>query len=313
MQSFLSLNNRLKREFDKVYTTRTLTVIEPLAKKYDIGIRQSKKCRFCRRKRPDVKFSNVSHAPPMMMGNRSIVDSRECDSCNHLFGKKLEDSFAKYLLPYRPLMRIKGRSGFAAYKDQTQRITAESVNHVSVDLADDATLSRPIVDGEEKLAFSLRRQPYVPIAIHKTLVKIAISFMKERDHAKFPGLKNWILEENHSVRYGVCEEVLEWQFGGPANPDKFSILVAKARVKYRKTHCRYMLVLRFSNFQYQIPIMDERWCANVKPARKFIYAPILIGDSYLSEYGDEFTFEFKRLNTLDAVRGEEVELVFSCK
>lgn len=247
-----------------------------------------------------------------MMGNRSIVDSLECDSCNKIFGIKLEDSFAKYLLPHRPFCRIKGRTGFITYKDRRQRISAENIERVRVTLADNISLKKSIVDKVSILEFSLVRQPYSPIAIYKTLIKIAISFMSNRDHQKFPGLKTWLLEEEHVERNGIPSDVLEWELSGPANPDKFSVMLAKARVKYRKSHCQYMLVLRFSNFQYQIPIMDQRVGLKLKPLQ-FICAPILLGDEYISEHGDSFSPQFKKWNSSEVIRGEEVEIKMAYK
>ncbi len=312
MQNFLSTNNTLKRAFEKAYVCDTITVIEPLEKKHDIGAGSVRKCRFCNGARPNVKFSHQSHALPMMMGNRSIVDSLECDNCNKVFGIKLEDSFAKYLLPNRTFCRIKGRTGFVTYKDERQRISAESIERVRVTLTDNISIKKSIIDNTSVLEFTLVRQPYSPIAIYKTLIKIAISFMSKRDHQKFPRLKEWLLEEEHVKRNGISSDVLEWELSGPANPDKFSIMLAKARVKYRKTHCRYMLVLRFSNFQYQIPIMDQRMCVKLKPL-KFIFAPILLGDEYISEHGDSFTPQFKKWNSSEIIRGEEVEIKMAYK
>lgn len=46
MQDFLSLNNSLKRAFEKVYACRAITVIEPLAAKYDIGAGRTKNVDF---------------------------------------------------------------------------------------------------------------------------------------------------------------------------------------------------------------------------------------------------------------------------
>ena len=312
MQDFLSINNTLKRTFEKVYTCNTITVIEPLVKKHDIGAGRARKCRFCNGARPDVKFSHQSHALPMMMGNRSIVDSLECDNCNKIFGMKLEDSFAKYLLPNRPFCRIKGRTGFITYKDEKQRISAENIERVQVTLADDISVKKSIIDNVPVLEFNLVRQPYSPVAIYKTLIKIAISFMSNRDHQKFPGLKKWLLEDEHVGRNGIASEVLEWELSGPANPDKFSVMLAKARVKYRKTHCRYLLVLRFSNFQYQIPIMDQRMGVKLK-SLQFIFAPILIGDEYISEHGNSFSPQFKKWNSSEVIRGEEVEIKVAYK
>ncbi|WP_410170263.1 HNH endonuclease [Agrobacterium tumefaciens] len=57
-----------------------------------LGDSTTRKCRFCDRAEPEVSFKGVAHAIPESLGNKTIESMYECDDCNSLFGRGIENA-----------------------------------------------------------------------------------------------------------------------------------------------------------------------------------------------------------------------------
>ena len=87
--------------FQKIFTPEDKLIL---------GDKENRVCRFCRLAKPDVSFRKRAHALPESIGNKSIFSFYECDDCNEYFGQTIENDFANWSLPYRSIMRIRGKS-----------------------------------------------------------------------------------------------------------------------------------------------------------------------------------------------------------
>ncbi|UTH74772.1 HNH endonuclease [Chromobacterium sp. IIBBL 290-4] len=85
-------------------------------KKVVIPSAESGLCRYCGKKSPEVSFKTEAHAFPGFIGNNSLFSSDECDSCNELFSRVIEDDLANYIGVERTLKRIRGRNKIPKYK-----------------------------------------------------------------------------------------------------------------------------------------------------------------------------------------------------
>ena len=86
-----------------------------------IGQKANRRCRYCGAAGP---FEMEAHAVPELIGNRAIISNEECDSCNQLFARNLEDHLGKMLNGVRTLSGITGKKGVPTLttKDRHSRI-----------------------------------------------------------------------------------------------------------------------------------------------------------------------------------------------
>jgi hypothetical protein len=304
LESFLLWNERQNEAFTKQYMVLFVDIASAEQKKIFLGEGEAKICRYCGDDPTRTTFKEVSHAIPIFLGNKTIIDLLECDRCNHHFGDHLENSFANYTHPFRPLQRTRGRSGVPVYKDKNLRVSAKGYSHLEIWAHGDLGLEDLKVDGKNQLKLPMQRLPYYPTAIHKSLIKIALALTPAEDHSRFGDIKRWLLEKNHHPGVIGFGPVMEWIINGPTSPDHIRCIIARAKEHARDTVFEYQLVLRFGNFQYQltIPLSEE-----AGKEKSFVRAPLLMPDEHFRAFGLS-NFEDKNFESGERVANEEVFL-----
>jgi hypothetical protein len=193
----------IAREYDKnyiivfsniaEYTQDKLTITDPI-----------KRCRFCDKSEPAVSFRKVAHAIPELIGNKKIFSNNECDTCNEKISQNLEDSLGKYLGLWRTMMQIRGKKGVVSYKapDGISRIDLNSTGIEVKSFEEDPIIK---TNSEDKtVTIKGFRQPYIPIAVFKSFVKMTLSVMPYNLLDYFHDTKKWLLEDSHVVsRYDI--------------------------------------------------------------------------------------------------------------
>ena len=71
--------------------------------------RDKRICRFCNKKKPDVKFKKEAHAISEALGNKKLILNEECDSCNEFFDENIERDFIYYHDLARTMFGIKNK------------------------------------------------------------------------------------------------------------------------------------------------------------------------------------------------------------
>ncbi|QLF20639.1 HNH endonuclease [Pseudomonas aeruginosa] len=139
-----------------------------------IGSKEGRVCRFCFKSEPEVSFKNEAHAIPRFLGNKQLVLRLECDDCNSLVSRSLEDHLDKYTKPFRTFGFVKGRNAIPGYlhKDES-RIKVGSDRNVKVIAGSDDFIETDIVSRMAKL--TMEREPFIPSQAYKALCKIAVS------------------------------------------------------------------------------------------------------------------------------------------
>lgn len=94
--------------FDENYSIVSCYLNLTKGNKEYIGEKQNRKCRFCGKLSPEVKFKLEAHAIPELTGNKSLIAYNECDTCNEKFSRTVEDHLGKYLGAQRTLVQIHG-------------------------------------------------------------------------------------------------------------------------------------------------------------------------------------------------------------
>lgn len=254
--------------YNQNYDTVESHFLGPEATKKTIGSLSTRTCRFCGGRAPDVGFRNVAHAIPELLGNSTLFSAYECNACNHLFGKRLENDLGIWSKPARTLTRIRGKNGEIAIKKGSSggwRIKAGPTGFtVDIEEAD------PVLEVDENaktVTFRLRRDPYTPVAVLKAFVKTGLTLLPEEEIVHFRAALRWISDPDHSR--------LPWKFPvfytfqpGPPIPGFLVALVLR-----RKAHVANLpyafLVLNYGNeaVQVMLPSPEKDAAVMTSPPR----------------------------------------------
>ncbi len=225
-------------------------------KKIYIGSRADRRCRFCLRKKPEAKFSHVAHALPEFLGNKQVILLEECDECNEFFSHNIEGHLDKFTKPFRLVSQIRGKSGVPSYKTND--------GHSRIDfIAGQGFVTSEVVDKRisdidfEKHTLSLKftYEPYIPTAVYKCFVKIAISIMLEPELAPFAATIKWIRNADHSKKI-IKPQLISQRFIPGQNPNRL-LTVFLFRRKRDSVVCDIpycILMMAFGNMVYQLMV-----------------------------------------------------------
>lgn len=184
-------------EKDKIYTKLIAFIgIDESGKKIEshgVSIpKEDRRCMFCGRKYPEVKFTKVAHAISETVGNKKLITHFECDDCNLAFGSLLEDSLGKYMAPFKFVSQIYGKKSEITIKDiphdsalsyDTYRLERKK-NSGALD--DNGTPQNYIIEKsgtgvfqeiDNGFVLNIPRQKYDPRLVYASFLKMAFSIL----------------------------------------------------------------------------------------------------------------------------------------
>jgi hypothetical protein len=217
-----------------------------------------RRCRFCGRGKPEVKFKKLAHAIADFLGNLSIISLNECDPCNTFFGEGCEDHLGKAMHLGRTLAGIPRKdSTKSTFKDKIkdEKLRIESDNHViDIRVPEPHSVDDLMVDGELPTSMPLRgdtqSQPYSPIKATMALVKFACSICPKQEFAQCQGATDWICGR---LKAKVTAFPVSFAF----TPGTFDERVSHAILLRRKDdgpEPYLWFIVQFRNFRLQIPV-----------------------------------------------------------
>ena len=281
---FLENNERLKdvESFYDALFVKALDSTEQLV--IDVSReRQTKNCRYCGKGPGETTFRTESHAIPISLGNRTLIDRLECDACNNHFSIYLEDGFSKYTLPHRVFNTIKGRKN-PKHKDDGLEISVSGRGNISVNvLADGEPRFETVsVDGGYQLKCTFLRQSYRPVTIYKMFIKMALALMPDAEFRQLGELREWILNKNHTKMFAGVP-VAQWEFQGFFNPSKLRCALFKVKKEFEIQYFKYILVVNFGNLQYNVVIPDPSSESGTR--KTMLDFPAMIGRDNVEAFG----------------------------
>lgn len=234
--------------------------IPPSDERIVVADPETNTCRFCARSAPNVSFKKTAHALPELIGNKRVTVKNECDSCNEHFSRHLEDHLGKYLGLWRTMMQIHGKSGVVSYKSPSKK---SRIDFSSAGIRVEDNIDEPMLEIDEDTntqTITGYRQPYVPIAVYKSLLKMALSVIPHDRLGNFPHTTSWLLETEHdNSQYRLnMSRILCWFVPGPKPFTTPAIMVFER--KSDQIDVPYMqMVLAFANLQLQtiVPSMHQ--------------------------------------------------------
>lgn len=269
--------------FDANYDVLGDWLLTP-SEKVTLGGRENKRCRFCGLSAPAVKFSMVAHAIPESLGNRSLVSNYECDACNGLFGRGIENDFGNWTKPSRTFSRIRGKSGVPTLKKGSNG--GWRIEYTGAGFEVTAYESDPIfeVDEEKKTAtFRLKRDPYTPVAVLKAFVKMGLTLMPEGEVKNFPEALEWIKNPDHQVGLVKDFPILHTFQPGPMPNNYIKAMVLRRKINV--VDAPYMMfILAYANEIFQVvlptPTMDRALDGKQFRMTYFPFPPGMVAPEY---------------------------------
>ena len=209
------------------------------------------KCRFCGKSKPEVKFGKA-HAIPHCIGNNVLFTHRECDRCNLKFGQRLENEFANFMNLDHTVSGVRGKKGYPKFSVESIIETTDSL--VEWENVPDENLEYNQATGTLKI--KQKMQTFIPLAVFKCLIRIAITIMPEEDIIDFFDTIRWLNNETHQSEDFTPKHL--WLIHGKScSINRFSELSAillKKNTNSPANMPHMMLRLTYSNFLFQVPI-----------------------------------------------------------
>lgn len=265
-------------------------VLAPGARRIYLGDKVDRQCRYCEKTYPAVTFRRVAHAFPEQIGNKTLIDYLECDTCNEHFSTMVEDDFAKWTMPLRTIGRVQGKRGGPTHKttDEKMRVEATAPQNLHVEtIRDDPRYT--VDEDNHTITFTMLRQPYVPMGVFKCLVKTAIAVLPPEEIPRCSHLKRWILEPVHTYESYAYKplNVIQQTIPGPLPHDRISYCLLRRRPG--SDAVPYMLfVLQFSNYIFQITLpmhVEDESLLSGKPFDMGLFPHIWGNPVYEKQYG----------------------------
>lgn len=241
-------------ELEKIIITRN-------SKKKYLGNKKPRKCRFCGQKEGETTFNTLAHAIPEFIGNKTLFSYHECDKCNGIFGRNIEDHFAKYLGLPRTLLQISGKKN-PSFKDKNLRIDCKS-GEIDLTLTPNEQDNRIVEIQEDikQISLETKSQPYIRVAVYKCLAKMAVSIMPESELLHFGESIPWISQEMHSLANLQCYMA----FTDEVKPFDGRIQTLLLKRKNDKEPVPYMIyVIAFSTYFFQIVVPCPKLDSNYR-------------------------------------------------
>ena len=235
--------------------------------KEELGRGEPQHCRFCGKKPPEVSFKSVAHAIPECLGNRGLTSAYECDTCNGIFGRGIENDLGEWTKPMRTFARIRGKNGVPTLRKGPNggwRIEMKD-GRLNVKAYEDD----PIFEVEEsnrRVVFTLKRGTYTPIAVYKAFVKIGLTLMPTKEIAPFSDTLDLIRETDHARSWVGQAPIIHTFQNGPMANDRLAVIVLRRKPGVTNVPYAY-LVIGYGNdvFQVTLPARQQDAAINGKP------------------------------------------------
>lgn len=289
-------------EFGKYYSVIVTHNLMDSSSKQFIG-KKNHECRFCGRPFPYVSFKNDAHALPHFIGNNKLFTNQECNTCNNKFGRLLETEFAKYMHLNHTFSGVRGKTGFPEFKRHDAKITTTGT---FIDWKDIPQENLDFDQSSGVLTVKQIMPTFIPIAVYKCLVKMAMTIMPDQELLNFDDTLKWISEDDHSISAFSFNHLWLLQ-GNVQTTERFtgiSAVLVKRKENTDKTQPFMMFRLTYGTSIFQIPIPlskeDHSISHNIIP-----YIPNL----HDLEHGyGKIQFQLSNFNTIEAQKGTEMIL-----
>lgn len=167
-----------------------------------LGCFENRKCRFCGKVEGETTFNERAHVFPEAIGNYFLLSWYECDSCNKRFSRNIESNYTNFFKFFHNAFGVRGKKTIPTHQSKDQKSKSQWIRNkegekkfimtepsgrdsVEIDLENNTILKKGYVD------------TFIPVAVYKCLVKMAISVMPDKELKMFNETIKWILDIEH--------------------------------------------------------------------------------------------------------------------
>lgn len=213
-------------------------------------------CRFCNLKYGDVSFKKDAHIISNFLGNKHLVSDFECDSCNNIFSS-YESHLANFIGPIRAFKKFFGEKENKKFKSLDTKSVTENITFLG--LQDCVSVSRENIDDPifefdreaGKASIKLKKQPYSPLLVYKSILKIALSCLNQEDVKNYQFAFKYLLSDSFDEKVKGIQHLLVYTLPPDTGYEKpFACLFKKKLVN--SEICTHVFALSFMNQVYQI-------------------------------------------------------------
>lgn len=280
-------------------------------KKY-IGNKNERKCRFCGKAKGETTFKKVAHAIPELIGNKILISFEECDKCNEIFSK-LENELANFISFERSATGIRGKKGIPTYKSNSglkiQHDKEKKNRFIIHDFLDSGHMEEDL--DNKTITIGGERNPYIPLAVYKCFVKMALSIMPKEYLFNFIETIIWIRENDELLDNQVVCKIYE-QFvpgGKPFHEIEVYLAIRKENVENTTPYCVFCIC--FGNFCYQVYLPFALPDHN-KKTNKISYRYVLFPNKYaLALRENSIQISLKDFSSNESKAGEIMKITYS--
>jgi hypothetical protein len=185
------------------------------------GKSEEQTCTFCAKKNPEVSFSEEAHLLPASLGNNKYFSLEECDACNEKYGQTYENELALMFGIQRSLAGVKGRNNHPKIKFHTGEMIQFNQKKGTAEIIskDQGKISIEKADGEIKINVDMHK--YRPYDAILSILKSAWLFLSESDRAKFPLIRDLIVNRKKPGFLEAKLPCLKPLLGSAHGPIKF--------------------------------------------------------------------------------------------
>lgn len=247
--------------FENTYDVVSHYILLPSGNKSFIGKKKPSLCRYCKRNEEDTTFKKRSHAIPEFLGNKTLIANDECDQCNQHFSSHVEEHLAKYLEGYRTIAGMRGKKSVPKYKSNDSRFEMYVSGEQNSIICDERKGEHLELNEITKtIKIPIVRPPYVPAAVYKCFVKMAIAIAPEgvlgdlNDHIK------WILETDHTIESSPYLPLVIYEHfttGGRPYSGIGLYLLKRKSDQFNVPYLQFICTFGNSTYQVVLPIVEK--------------------------------------------------------
>jgi hypothetical protein len=306
-------------EFLEFYVSKYQLLLPEITKfkqKYYFGDKTLKRCKFCKKSAPDVKFNYSSHAFSQALGNNIYFSFNECIECNRYFSS-LENHISNYLGLIRIILPIKTKNSSITLKTKknkshlSKRFESKTIN--IRDAFDDKIADINTDDQEVRLKYITN--PFIPVLVYKMFLKYAFSFMPESELNKCNKLVLWLMNKSDKGLRPIIKPLYLYFVESFDNYDLLEIdpVLLVKNPDIHENYPQYSFILRVYNIQFQIfipsddqsnsniiipcPFVHYGYIRNKDLKIRYLYHDLSHEDKIILEQG--ITINFKEYKTFE--------------
>lgn len=261
------------------------TIVCPDVKVKGLIPKTKRTCRFCKLKYDEVLFKKDAHLISEFLGNKYLLSDFECDNCNEIFSN-YESHLAHFLGPHRAFQKLFGSNERYKFKSPNKKLTAENFklygleNSFSISREDvkDQTFEFDREAGTTLIRFT--KHSYSPIFLYKSILKIALSCLRNEDVADYDLAFKYLLSKKYDHYSKGISKLLSYSYPpGIGHKVPFANLYRKNNDKQKIfTH---VFELTFMNhiFQMVIPFNKNDLVSFTDETIPIFFSPPMFYDS----------------------------------